>query len=391
MKKLNLKLFVLVGLLTAMLSSDVYCQGAYTSLNNYTGNWETAGTWTKQHAWMANPPLGATVGGSFIANVYGYITRNGNLTFNGGSKLNVYDTLVVMGNFSVASSVEVHPGGVLIVIGNFTSTSSGGNKLINNGDVVVIGNFSHSGGNITTNDQVYVFGSHSFGWGANVDGIGYNGSNTATMGNELSTEQELADNNSALASFLVNGLGYTSAVLPITLTSFEANLSGKNVIIKWITSSEIDFDYFQIERSIDAENFEPIATVYGEGSMDSGHTYFIQDNTPLSGRSYYRLKAVDLDESFEYFGMQRIDNDVDKKIAVYPNPLRGEVLNVNANFEVNVAATVQITNNAGKILYQSESNSPMNALQIGSNIGRGIYIVRFIYQNQVYTQRLIIN
>ncbi len=88
--------------------------------------------------------------------------------------------------------------------------------------------------------------------------------------------------------------------LPIELLSFAATYQNGTVQLRWSTGSEINNNYFTIERSRDAVNAEIIGFVNGAGnSLRTLHYRFI-DHKPLGGISYYRLKQTDFDGSFEY-------------------------------------------------------------------------------------------
>lgn len=377
--------------LLLLITFFAFSQGAYTSQNNNTADWETAAIWTKQYSWMtAAPPGPANVGGSYTVNIYGYVTRNGNLTFSGTAVLNVYDTLVIRGNLTISSSlgVSVHPGGVLIVLGNLTSTSSGGNKLFNNGNVVVTGNFSHSGGLFTTNDQVYSFDTTpTFGWGAVIDGVPYNGSNTNSMGNELNTEAELNAANPSLGGFVGSLLG----TLPIKLISFSGTLENSVVSLTWITAKEEGFDHFEIERADGDLIFENIEQVNGTGyNTDDEHTYSLTDSMPVIGTNYYRLKSVDLDGSYEYSNIVSVLVEASKSIAVYPNPSNGDFVNLLSNFELSDNVQVTIFNQEGVMLQRTQITEREARIDFTSHLTSGVYILKYTSTAYSQTVRLFV-
>ncbi|MDG1475608.1 MAG: BNR-repeat neuraminidase N-terminal domain-containing protein, partial [Vicingaceae bacterium] len=89
-------------------------------------------------------------------------------------------------------------------------------------------------------------------------------------------------------------------LLPIELLSYSVACTGNTVQLDWITASELNNDYFTIERSVDAINFEAIATVDGSGNSSSIHNYSWSDDNPINGTVYYRLKQTDFNGAFEY-------------------------------------------------------------------------------------------
>ncbi|MDH3246003.1 MAG: hypothetical protein OEM26_15390, partial [Saprospiraceae bacterium] len=69
----------------------------------------------------------------------------------------------------------------------------------------------------------------------------------------------------------------SSQTLPISLVSFEAEPRSKGVLIKWKTASEINNSHFVVERSSDAVDWEPIASINGAVNSELSHTYEIVD------------------------------------------------------------------------------------------------------------------
>ena len=78
---------------------------------------------------------------------------------------------------------------------------------------------------------------------------------------------------------------------------------------------------FEIQRSSDAQNWKAIALVPGQLFSTSITTYRQLDNNPAFGQNYYRLKQVDVDESFEYSNIVTVFfDDNGQALQVYPNP-----------------------------------------------------------------------
>ena len=92
-------------------------------------------------------------------------------------------------------------------------------------------------------------------------------------------------------------------VLPVELTKFTAQQIGESITLNWETATELDNDYFAIERSVDGENFESIAQILGAGTSIVPQYYEFVDKNPTAATLYYRLKQVDLDGKFAYSEM----------------------------------------------------------------------------------------
>ena len=84
--------------------------------------------------------------------------------------------------------------------------------------------------------------------------------------------------------------------LPVELLSFTARpLQNEFVKCEWQTASEINSDYFLVQRSIDAINFEIVGSVSAAGYSNSILEYEFDDHEPYDGVSYYRLQQFDRD------------------------------------------------------------------------------------------------
>ena len=68
--------------------------------------------------------------------------------------------------------------------------------------------------------------------------------------------------------------------------------NNKHARLDWMTFTEINNHYFEIERSADAKTWETIGKVLGAGNSSSKNYYQFFDRAPLNGINYYRLKLV---------------------------------------------------------------------------------------------------
>ena len=82
-------------------------------------------------------------------------------------------------------------------------------------------------------------------------------------------------------------------ILPVELLDFTAkNEKGQVVRLAWTSTSEINSDYYGIERSVDGVSFSEIGKSKGAGNSNAVMKYSFDDHQPLVGKNYYRLKQV---------------------------------------------------------------------------------------------------
>lgn len=119
-------------------------------------------------------------------------------------------------------------------------------------------------------------------------------------------------------------------LLPVELSEFNvfAN-SNDHVEINWTTASEINNDYFVVERSSNLQNWEPIETIEGAGTTNEAMHYHVTDRSPFMGISYYRLMQVDFDGTYTYSEVKAVELN-SSQIRLAPNPT-SDILTISGN------------------------------------------------------------
>lgn len=89
---------------------------------------------------------------------------------------------------------------------------------------------------------------------------------------------------------------------PLPVTISESNIKERKglVQLRWITSSEINNDFFIIERSENGDDYTALDSIAGQGTTYLPHTYNFYDQLQLPGAYYYRLRQVDYDGASKY-------------------------------------------------------------------------------------------
>ena len=131
-----------------------------------------------------------------------------------------------------------------------------------------------------------------------------------------------------------------TVALPIELLSFKATLKNNVVELHWQTATEVNNDYFVIERSVDGKIWESMDTIKGVGNSRNVLNYANNDDNPLSGTSYYRLKQVDFDKNFSYSDIAVVNFDGIKIEDLFPNPSEG---NFNLVMKSSIEASIDLT------------------------------------------------
>lgn len=160
--------------------------------------------------------------------------------------------------------------------------------------------------------------------------------------------------------------------LPVTLISFKAQSEGQTASLSWATSEEINSDRFDIERSQNGKNWAKIGSLASHKESSTNQYYSFVDASPLRGDNLYRLKMVDLDETFSY---SRIESVNFKGIAlVYPNPVSAsENLTLNVG-DWSKVSQVKVVNATGKVVFEA-SNALVSGIST-RNLVAGAYVIQ---------------
>lgn len=162
--------------------------------------------------------------------------------------------------------------------------------------------------------------------------------------------------------------------LPIELVSFSAEAQQADVKLQWTTASELNNDFFTIQRSQDAENWEDIIDVKGAGNSNERIEYEIIDGLPYSGVSYYRLKQTDFDKKYSYSGVRRVDVTQAYQLKVYPNPSSGN-FRISTGFEIQ-PGDVKFTNMLGQPIPITMEADGYSMIVNSGSLSTGIYILQ---------------
>jgi hypothetical protein len=119
----------------------------------------------------------------------------------------------------------------------------------------------------------------------------------------------------------------TLSPLPIHLIAFSVRPTAEGAKLEWTTSMEENFDYFGIERSSDGIHFAEISQSRAMGSRNVTTDYSYLDGAVRKGRYYYRLRSVDLDQTFSYSAVMMVDLESSTReiASVYPNPVSSKM------------------------------------------------------------------
>ena len=154
-------------------------------------------------------------------------------------------------------------------------------------------------------------------------------------------------------------LGSTDATttLPVSLINFKVDPLNNWNYISWQTTSEINNDYFIVEKSNDGENWFTLTEINGSGNSSSLKEYGYIDQENCLTTCYYRLTQVDYDGEREVFDdiikSTNSNSKDDFSMSISPNPIQ-EKININYSVLNDGVYTLEIFNTQSKLIYESK-------------------------------------
>ncbi len=170
--------------------------------------------------------------------------------------------------------------------------------------------------------------------------------------------------------------------LPVELLNFDASPYKRTVLLDWTTVSEINNDYFEVERSVDVVNFEYVGTIDGVGNSQQTENYSMIDYSPYDGVSYYRLKQFDFNGEFEYSQIRVVKFNGGDDVIIFPNPTSGSF----SVYSTPDGSHVSIVSMNGKLVREITTD----VVDV-EDIANGVYFVRIQTEEKIISKKLVIN
>lgn len=209
-----------------------------------------------------------------------------------------------------------------------------------------------------------------------------------------------ADSTFFLTITATDNLGCTASLqvpvyvgLDVAWLSFTGEVKATGNELKWITASEVNNDYFTLERSSNGTNFTAIATIDGKGNTNTASAYTYLDKEAPAGMSYYRISQTNFDGTRNYGGtVTLVRGETTLGVTtIYPVPATH---NVTVKFVSAQTAKIQANtyDAAGRLMNTQNINATggENTLNIDvANYPSGVYFVKLNNGNKVITTNFV--
>jgi hypothetical protein len=165
------------------------------------------------------------------------------------------------------------------------------------------------------------------------------------------------------------------ASLPVNFQSFFVNRQGANIQLTWVTSEEMNNEYYAIERSTDARSWKDIAIVLGAGTTTLTSRYSYTDKNVTNAVIYYRIRQTDMNGNVHYSAMRTVRNDNQPACNIYASSKQTIIVDLNSDIKENL--NIQVVSMDGKVIKSQNFNQASYRLVINMpNVTTGVYAVQ---------------
>lgn len=332
-----------------------------------------------------------------------------------------YDGIQIDGAASIRNRISANimycnapPGGYLGI-----RLTSGGNASMAI-PAITTANATTVSGTSAANAVIEVFqAQNATGLGCpttNVNqGALYYGTTTASAGGAWSlagsfsgyvtaTARDVSNNTSQFAARVNTGVAYPAItpcsllVLPSNASMLEAVYENETTTLHWQTFTEKNNQGFEIQRSLDGENWNLLGWLNGSGNTEKTQSYQFNDDQIFTDVIYYRYKQIDYDGNFAYSNVRAVypnERDQMSIMTVQPNPSSG-TFNILINLPFyKKEAVLEVCDITGKVFYRSVVNSihdlPFQWIGLnGETWETGLYVILLRDEHGVSSEKLII-
>lgn len=179
------------------------------------------------------------------------------------------------------------------------------------------------------------------------------------------------------------------STLPIELIGFDAKKTDQGVAISWTTATEINNDYFEIQRSNNNSDFNLVERVNGAGNSNIKLNYSIFDKEALTGVVFYRLMQVDYDGKTTYSNSISLTPNREgisvENLITDDNKLSFDFINPN-----NEKVQIKLIDINGRTVKTIDLNNSQSINIDVNNLSSGIYMMTVLSSQRILVKKILL-
>lgn len=177
--------------------------------------------------------------------------------------------------------------------------------------------------------------------------------------------------------------------LPVELLSFTGKHQTNGNLLTWVTASELNNDFFTLERSNDGINYAETATIKGSGTTSTPTQYQYLDQTAPEGISYYRLRQTDYDGTCTWSPVIAVEwRSKNLTFQVIPNPNNGN-FQIVLPAELEEEASLRITDATGRLIRTAKVKDAGMSLSV-EGLAAGLYHVILVTETEIFPVKMLV-
>ena len=220
------------------------------------------------------------------------------------------------------------------------------------------------------------------------DNLDHPGMKAYLKDNFLGTLTPLNLNGTTTINFTVNSDPATSATgrfsiefsapKPFQYTNVKAYRRATDIAVEWTVDNELNMQQYVVEHSADGTNFSAIASTSPTGNAYSHVSYTAADASSFSGDNFYRVKGTSVSGKVEYTTTVKVASlKTGTSITVYPNPITGNVINLQFIGQSAGSYQVRLYSADGQVVYSTpimvNGGNSVQAIPVNQQLAKGVY------------------
>jgi len=184
--------------------------------------------------------------------------------------------------------------------------------------------------------------------------------------------------------------GSAMIALPVVFSDFSGTSNHNANQLSWTTASEVNNDYFSLERSQDGISYEEITKVRSQGNSNQKTRYSHNDVAIFTAdKYYYRIIQYDLDGTKYVHSKVLILNGVapKTKLHIFPVPVK-DLITLQFDNENNTDYSILVYAMTGDLILEKQISSRQRQIDL-SALTNGMYTIAIVKDHEILKQKFL--
>jgi|GEM_PF-419424 len=175
---------------------------------------------------------------------------------------------------------------------------------------------------------------------------------------------------------------------------YEKN--SKAIQLQWQTLNEQDNSYFEIERSLEGNNFVYVGKVNAMGNSNAALSYNFLDKQIDKEKYiyYYRIKQVDKNGAYKYsptVAVKMSGSTADVDVQVLPNQGRSSEMKIRLLNMTSLQASLKLTDASRRVLFNNPVALNASLQSFMPDVKAGVYFLTIVTESAIMTKQIIVH